>query len=87
MTEQTIKQQQHAEAEAMLPTFTLNDLAAMIQLIDVVSERGAFKGPELEAVGVLRSRLARFLQANTPAAPEGAEEQAQQEPLPAAATE
>lgn len=60
MTEQTETTQ-----DAGAPTFGLNDLATMIQIIDVVAERGAFKGPEMEAVGILRGRLARFLEANT----------------------
>jgi len=41
----------------------LNDIATMVQIIDLVSRRGGFEGPELEAVGGLRSRIVAFLQA------------------------
>jgi|SaaInlV_165m_DNA_1040744.scaffolds.fasta_scaffold00745_22 hypothetical protein len=44
----------------------LNELAGAIKIIDVCSERGAFKGPELEEVGRLRGRLAQFIDANAP---------------------
>ena len=77
-----MNEQQAIEQQAQEPTFTVNDLGTMIQIIDVVSERGAFKGPELEAVGILRGRLARFLQANTP--PSAEEDQ---QPQPTEATE
>ena len=40
-----------------------NDIATMVQIIDLVSRRGGFEGPELEAVGGLRSRVVAFLQA------------------------
>ena len=41
----------------------LNDIATMVQIIDLVSRRGGFEGPELEAIGGLRSRIVAFLQA------------------------
>jgi hypothetical protein len=44
----------------------LNDLASVVQLIDVCSRRGAFEGAELAAVGGLRNRISDFLKANTP---------------------
>ena len=40
----------------------LNDIATMVQVIDLVSRRGGFEGPELETVGGLRSRIVAFLQ-------------------------
>lgn len=46
---------------------TLNDMAAVVQIIDVVTKRGAFEGTELEAVGVLRNRFAKFVQSKQPA--------------------
>jgi hypothetical protein len=52
----------------------LNELAGAIKIIDVCSERGAFKGPELEEVGRLRGRLAQFIEANAPKQEEGSEE-------------
>ena len=41
----------------------LNEIATMVQIVDLVSRRGGFEGPELEAVGGLRSRIVAFLQA------------------------
>lgn len=55
-----------AAPEAQPPSLGVNDLAAMVQVIDVCSKRGAFEGAELESVGILRGRVARFLEANRP---------------------
>ena len=38
------------------------DLQALVNLIDVASSRGAFRGAELTAVGTLYTKLATFLQ-------------------------
>lgn len=48
----------------------LNDLVAVVRLIDTVSQRGAFRGEELAEVGILRNKVAGFV---------GAAAQAQQE--------
>jgi hypothetical protein len=48
------------------PQLGLNDLAAVVQMIDVCSKRGAFEGPELASVGDLRTRFVEFLKANQP---------------------
>ncbi len=45
----------------------MGDLQACIQIIDIASTRGAFKGEELTAVGGARDRIAAFLEANKPA--------------------
>ena len=64
MTEAT--ETQGAE-EAQAPVqLGLGDLAAVIQIIDVCSKRGAFEGTELESVGAVRGRIATFVQANAP---------------------
>jgi hypothetical protein len=52
---------------AEAPALGLNDLAAIVQIIDICSKRGAFEGPELETVGQVRGRVAAFIQANAPA--------------------
>ena len=54
------------EQPATPPQLGLNDLAAVVQMIDVCSKRGAFEGPELSAIGALRTRFVEFLKANTP---------------------
>ena len=46
---------------------SLQDLASVVQVIDLCSQRGAFQGSELEAVGGLRGRIQAFVAANTPA--------------------
>lgn len=48
------------------PSLSLQDLAAVVQIIDLCSQRGAFQGSELEAVGGLRGRVQAFVAANTP---------------------
>jgi hypothetical protein len=48
------------------PQLTLGDISTMVQIIDLCSKRGGFEGPELEAVGGLRSRVVKFLEANAP---------------------
>ena len=40
---------------------TFADLAAVVQLVDAVSARGAFQGPELSQVGILRDRFEAFV--------------------------
>jgi hypothetical protein len=48
------------------PQLSLNDLAAVVQMIDIVSRRGAFEGTELTPIGALRSRFDAFLKASAP---------------------
>ena len=45
------------------------DLQALVNLIDVASSRGAFRGAELTAVGTLYTKLATFLQQVTNSQP------------------
>jgi len=45
----------------------MQDIAACVQIIDIVTKRGAFEGAELADVGTVRNRLASFLEANKPA--------------------
>jgi hypothetical protein len=52
------------------PSIDINDIALMLQLIDVVTTRGAFRGEELLMTGTLRNKLAEIVKANQPAAPE-----------------
>jgi hypothetical protein len=48
------------------PQLGLNDLAAVVQMIDIVSRRGAFEGQELATIGALRGRFEAFVKASTP---------------------
>ena len=51
------------QAEAPKPELNLNDLAAIRNLIEVVTQRGAFKANELSSVGVLFDKINSFLEA------------------------
>jgi hypothetical protein len=53
--------------EQQKPTIDINDLVAVVQLIDVCSTRGAFRGEELSTVGGLRTKLTEIVKANQPA--------------------
>jgi len=55
------------ETNTESPQLSVQDLASAVQVIDLCSQRGAFQGSELEAVGALRGRLQTFVQANTAA--------------------
>ena len=50
---------------------TLNDIANVVRIIDVASQRGAFRGPELSQVGTVHDRLMKFLEANQPKQEDG----------------
>ena len=51
----------NVEAQAEGVQLSLQDIATMVQVIDLCSKRGGFEGPELEAVGGLRTRVVTFL--------------------------
>ena len=55
-----------AENTQEAPQLSLQDLATVVQIIDICSRRGAFEGPELEAIGGLRSRMVAFVNASAP---------------------
>ena len=50
------------DAEQEPVNITIADLQGLVNLIDVASSRGAFRGAELAAVGTLYTKLATFLQ-------------------------
>lgn len=66
---------------------SLQDISACVQVIDVVSNRGAIQGNELTAVGALRDKLVGFLEAAKANGEDvqipGQEEQEEQEEAPA----
>jgi hypothetical protein len=47
-------------------SLTLNDLANLKQIIDVVARRGAFRAEEMAVVGNTYTRLTSFLQSIAP---------------------
>ena len=58
-------EQQQQQQEAV--QISLQDIATVVQMIDVTSRRGAFEGNELQGVGGLRNKLETFLRQNAPA--------------------
>ena len=52
------------QAQQQQVTLTFGDLASVVQLIDVVSRRGAIQGNELAGVGALRNKLETYLGQN-----------------------
>lgn len=63
---------------------TINDIAAVVQVIDIVTARGAFRGDELSQIGALRDRYAAFVGA-AQAAQSESEAQASDEAVDSAA--
>lgn len=51
------------ETQAAAPDLNINDLVALRSILDVASQRGAFKAAELEAVGKIYNKLNTFLEA------------------------
>ena len=56
------------------PSLTLQDLVLVAQIIQLTSQRGAFKAEELESVGGLYNKLIAFLQSTGALAPAQTEE-------------
>jgi hypothetical protein len=51
----------HSETVPQAPTMNLQDLVYLINIVDVASRRGAFKGEELSAVGAVYDKVVSFL--------------------------
>ena len=47
------------------PDLNISDLSAIKSIIDIASQRGAFKAAELESVGKIYNKLDKFLEAVT----------------------
>lgn len=47
------------------PELNISDLAALRSIVDVASQRGAFKASELESVGKVYNKLNTFLESVT----------------------
>ena len=65
--------------EAQAPEVNIGDFGAILQIIDVASTRGAFKGAELSSVGAVRDRVAAFVDFYTPTEEKAGEEDAANE--------
>ena len=67
-----VAEQPVQQAQQSAPSLTLQDLVLVAQIIQLTSQRGAFKAEELADVGGLYNKLVTFLQSTgalTPAAP------------------
>lgn len=74
-TQQTASNDQAAQQNgAPAPELTINDLAAVRTILDVASQRGAFRANELEAVGKIYNKLNSFLESVTPKQEEKSED-------------
>ena len=56
---------------------TLNDLANLVQIIDVASTRGAWRGEELSGVGSIRDKIVNLLNSVQQQAEEGVDSAAE----------
>lgn len=63
MTEEDLT---YAEETEVVPSISLADLVDIVNLIDLVSQRGAIQGNELETVGALRKKFVDFVNAHNP---------------------
>jgi hypothetical protein len=69
MSEEQVENTQEAQVTQEEQTspqgaeLNLNDLAALRSIIDVATQRGAFKAAELESVGKIYNKLNSFLEA------------------------
>lgn len=59
----------NTQAELNNHVINLQDLRNIIVVFDLASNRGAFKGAELEPIGQLYNKISKFIKAATPAAP------------------
>lgn len=55
-----------SEQEQEKINLSLQDIATVVQMIDVVSRRGGIAGNELAGIGMLRNKFEMFLQQNAP---------------------
>jgi len=62
-TETTITESTDVVTPAEAPGLTIQDLAMVLQIVQVAATRGAFKAEELSAVGGLYDRVFKFLDA------------------------
>lgn len=63
MTIENTQTNKPEETQAPGPEISISDLSAIKSIIDVASERGAFKAAELEVVGKVYNKITAFLAA------------------------
>ena len=75
MTEET----NAPEAEGTIPGLSIGDMATLKSIVEVASNRGAFRAEELELVGRTYNKLAAFVVAAMPPSEEETAEEATDE--------
>lgn len=55
-----------AQVPATAPSITLTDIAFLVQIVEIVAQRGAFRADELSSVGAVYDKAKAFIVANTP---------------------
>ena len=53
-------------AEQTPPSIAINDIAFLVQIVEIVAQRGAFRAEELTSVGAVYDKVKAFIVANTP---------------------
>ena len=72
-----LQQPMPASAPTSGPNLSLQDLQNLLIIVDIATQRGAFKGNELGQIGAVFDRVSQFLQTTMPApAPNDAAEPA-----------
>lgn len=78
--QETAAPEDNAETSATPESISLQDLQVLLQIVDLASSRGAFRGAELTQVGAIFDKLNSFLSfiaAQQQAAKEQAEQSAE----------
>jgi hypothetical protein len=65
VAEEQAQAQAQAQAKPEGPDLNIQDLVGLKSIIDVATQRGAFKAAEMEAVGKLYNRLNNFIESVT----------------------
>ena len=73
----TVTNMQDAPSEGNNNVINITDLQNVLVVIDLASNRGAFRGNELEPIGQLYNKIGRFVQAAMPP-----QEQTEAQPAP-----
>jgi len=61
---------QAPETASQPPSLGLADIAFLLQIVEICSQRGAFKADELSSIGQVYDKVKGFLNANVPAQPD-----------------
>jgi hypothetical protein len=60
---------ENTNVPATPPSVTINDIAFLVQIVETVAQRGAFRAEELSSVGAIYDKVKAFIVANNPQTP------------------